>query len=156
MGSALDTKRCKRQIFGKVELHSRRLEGGGGTLYPTVECVNRGANPAVAFPRTTGGSSNAHIDAGPPENRSKKRAWPRRVSLLQHPNRLSPRKQSGERGREVCPPQRTLPGLRIPFGSSVVLSILINASSSGLREKARYFFFFVPMPCSAEIVPPYC
>lgn len=51
--------------------------------------------------------------------------------------------------------QTTLPGLSSPFGSIAAFSVRISAISSGERACASQRCLSVPMPCSAETVPPY-
>ncbi len=48
----------------------------------------------------------------------------------------------------------SLPGLRMPLGSSAALIARIAASSAALRLQWSQSRFSVPMPCSAEIEPP--
>src|ERR1700686_3606360 len=50
---------------------------------------------------------------------------------------------------------RTLPGLRIPFGSSRFLRPLISANPTGSFPDGNRSRLTTPMPCSAEIEPPY-
>ena len=49
----------------------------------------------------------------------------------------------------------TLPGLRIPLGSSACFSRRMAAIASGVRERPRNSRLSRPMPCSAEIEPRY-
>src|SRR5262245_24198375 len=48
----------------------------------------------------------------------------------------------------------TLPGLRMPLGSSVRLSVRIRSYATGSFTLGRRSRFITPMPCSAEIEPP--
>ncbi len=47
----------------------------------------------------------------------------------------------------------TLPGFKIPFGSSARFSRRITSISAAVRDSDRKGFFSRPMPCSAEIDP---
>src|SRR5580692_664270 len=51
--------------------------------------------------------------------------------------------------------QSTLPGLRIPLGSSRCLRSRINANATGSFTDGNSSRLTTPMPCSAEIEPPY-
>src|SRR5205085_11963373 len=57
------------------------------------------------------------------------------------------------RDREFA--HRTLPGFKIPFGSSVRLSARISSIATGSFTLGNRSRFITPMPCSAEIEPPY-
>src|SRR4051794_22680386 len=57
------------------------------------------------------------------------------------------------RDREVA--HNTLPGFKIPFGSSVRLSARISSIATGSLMVGNRSRFMTPMPCSAEIEPPY-
>src|SRR5690242_3335720 len=59
-----------------------------------------------------------------------------------------------DRGALRCP-QSTLPGLRIPFGSSMRLSPRISSSATGSFTFVSESRLSLPMPCSAEIEPLY-
>src|SRR5579864_7890976 len=49
----------------------------------------------------------------------------------------------------------TLPGLRIPFGSSRCLRSRISENATGSFTDGSRSRLTTPMPCSAEIEPPY-
>src|SRR5579863_10409166 len=49
----------------------------------------------------------------------------------------------------------TLPGLSIPFGSSRCLRSCISANATGSFTDGSRSRLTTPMPCSAEIEPPY-
>src|SRR5580704_2257592 len=51
--------------------------------------------------------------------------------------------------------QSTLPGLRMPFGSSRCLRSRISANATGSFTDGNRSRLTTPMPCSAEIEPPY-
>jgi len=53
-----------------------------------------------------------------------------------------------------APPSSSLPGLRMPAGSSARLIAPISARSCGLRVIDSQGFFSSPMPCSADTEPP--
>jgi EmrB/QacA subfamily drug resistance transporter len=57
--------------------------------------------------------------------------------------------------RPAASAYNTFPGLRIPFGSSVAFSVRITSSATGSFTRGSHSRLAMPMPCSAEIEPPY-
>ena len=69
--------------------------------------------------------------------------------------RAAQTRQEGRRaGVVVLSGHSTLPGLRMPLGSSMRLRPRISSSATGSLYSGRMSRFITPTPCSAEIEPP--